>query len=358
MADFSRRPASEVAPIAVNARFYVHHKTGMQRYAYEVASRLAGKIREIRPDRALRGPAGHVWEQCYLPALAAGSLLWSPNNTGPVVTRRQVCTIHDIIPIDHPEWFSKSFAAWYRWLLPALARSAQHLIAVSEFTRSRVIDAFGLKPEKVSVVLNGIGPEFTPRTDEEIDRVKIHLGLPAKPYVLYVGSLEPRKNLARLLMAWTRVHPKCPDIQLVIAGLNKGGSKVFAAVHLDEIPSNVFFTGYVEDSDLPALYSGAAVFVYPSLYEGFGLPPAEAMACGTPVITSKGTSLSEVVGPAAVLVDPENTDSIADAILRVVASESLATEMRRAGLARAQRFNWDDAAAQTWRILSREVEQS
>ena len=358
MADFSRRPASEVAPIAVNARFYVHHKTGMQRYAYEVASRLAGKIREIRPDRALRGPAGHVWEQCYLPALAAGSLLWSPNNTGPVVTRRQVCTIHDIIPIDHPEWFSKSFAAWYRWLLPALARSAQHLIAVSEFTRSRVIDAFGLKPEKVSVVLNGIGPEFTPRTDEEIARVKTHLGLPAKPYVLYVGSLEPRKNLARLLTAWTRVHPKCPDIQLVITGLNKGGSKVFAAVHMDKIPSNVFFTGYVEDSDLPALYSGAAVFVYPSLYEGFGLPPAEAMACGTPVITSKGTSLSEVVGRAAVLVDPENVDSIADAILGVVASESLATEMRRAGLARAQRFNWDDAAAQTWRILCREVEQS
>ena len=358
MADFARRSASEAAPITVNARFHVHRKTGMQRYAYEVASRLAGKVREIRPERALRGPAGHLWEQCYLPTLAAGSLLWSPNNTGPVVTRRQVCTIHDIIPIDHPEWFSKSFAAWYRWLLPALARSAQHVIAVSEFTRSRVIDAFGLKPEKVSLVLNGIGPEFTPRTDEEIDRVKTRLGLAAKPYVLYVGSLEPRKNLQGLLTAWTRVQPKCPDIQLVITGLNKGGSKVFAAVPIDKIPSGVFFTGYVEDADLPALYSGAVVFVYPSLYEGFGLPPAEAMACGTPVITSKGTSLSEVVGSAALLVDPENPESIADAILRVAASESLGTEMRRTGLARVPQFNWDDAATQTWRILSREAEQS
>jgi glycosyltransferase involved in cell wall biosynthesis len=349
---------ADSSPVTVNARFQVQQKTGMQRYAYEIASRLNGKIREIRPERALKGAAGHLWEQCYLPSLSAGSLLWSPNNTGPVITRHQVCTIHDIIPIDHPEWFSKSFAAWYKWLLPALAHSAQHLIAVSEFTRSRVIEAFGLKPEKVSVVLNGVGTEFTPRPDEEIDRVKTRLGLPAKPYALYVGSLEPRKNLPRLLSAWALVQRKCPDIQLVITGLNKGGSKVFSAVPIAKIPSGVFFTGYVEDADLPALYSGAAIFVYPSLYEGFGLPPAEAMACGTPVITSKGTSLSEVVGTAALLVDPQNTESIADAIIRVASSESLRAEMRRAGLAQAQRFNWNDAAAQTWLILSREAEHS
>jgi glycosyltransferase involved in cell wall biosynthesis len=349
---------ADSSPITVNARFQVHQKTGMQRYAYEIASRLNGKIREIRPERALKGAAGHLWEQCYLPSLSAGSLLWSPNNTGPVITRHQVCTIHDIIPIDHPEWFSKSFAAWYKWLLPALARSAQHLIAVSEFTRSRVIDAFGLKPEKVSVVLNGVGAEFTPRTEEEIDRVKTRLGLPAKPYALYVGSLEPRKNLPRLLSAWALVQRKCPDIQLVITGLNKGGSKVFGAMPIAEIPTGVFFTGYVEDAELPALYSGAEIFVYPSLYEGFGLPPAEAMACGTPVITSQGTSLSEVVGSAALLVDPRDTESIADAILRVANDKSLRAEMRRTGLAQSQRFNWNDAATQTWRILSREAEQS
>jgi glycosyltransferase involved in cell wall biosynthesis len=358
MADFLHTSASEAASVAVNARFHVHRRTGMERYAYEVTSRLVGKVREIRPERALKGSAGHLWEQCYLPTLAAGSLLWSPNNTGPVITRRQVCTIHDIIPIDHPEWFSKAFAAWYRWLLPTLARSVQHLVAVSEFTRSRIIDAFGVKPEKVSVVLNGIGPEFTPRTDEEIERVKTRLGLPPKPYVLYVGSIEPRKNLPRLLTAWTHVQRKCTDIQLVVTGLNKGGSKVFRVVPIDKLPSGVFFTGYVEDADLPALYSGATIFVYPSLYEGFGLPPAEAMACGTPVITSYGTSLSEVVGPAALLVDPENPEAIADAILRAASSESLRAELRRAGFARARRFNWDDATTQTWGILSREAAQS
>jgi glycosyltransferase involved in cell wall biosynthesis len=330
----------------------------MERYAYEITSRLRDRIREIRPERTLKGAAGHLWEQFYLPTRTSGSLLWSPNNTGPVVTRRQVCTIHDIIPIDHPEWFTRSFASWYQWLLPTLTRSVQHVIAVSEFTRSRVIEAFGLQPEKVSVVLNGIGPEFTPRSQDEIDQVKQRLKLPAKPYVLCVGSIEPRKNVPRLLEAWGRAQAKFPDLQLVVTGLNKGGSNVFRSVPMDKIPSNVFFTGYVEDADLPALYSGAILFVYPSLYEGFGLPPIEAMACGTPVVTSQGTSLSEVVGSAAVLVDPDHAESIADGILHVADNESLRAEMREAGLARARLFNWDDAAAQTWKILSREAVQS
>jgi len=340
--------------ITVNARFHVHRKTGMQKYAHEVASRLAGKVREIRPDRALKGAAGHLWEQCYLPTLASGSLLWSPNNTGPVVTRHQVCTVHDLIPIDHPEWFSRGFSSWYRGLMPLLVRSAQHLIAVSEFTRSRLIDLFSLKPEKVSVVLNGIGPEFTPRDDEEVARVKTRLGLPPGPYVLYVGSIEPRKNLVRLLLAWERVHAQCPDLQLVITGV-KG--EVHSAVRIDKIPPRVTFTGYVEDAELPALYSGALIFVYPSIYEGFGLPPAEAMACGAPVITSNRTSLPEVVGSAAVLVDPEDVDSIAASIGRVANSESLRAEMRAMGLVRAQLFKWDVAAQQTWEILSRERER-
>lgn len=341
--------------IAVNARFRVHRKAGMQRYADEVSTRLAQHLREIRPGSALKGPAGHLWEQACLPVSVGRSLLWSPNNTGPVFLRHQVCTIHDIIPIDRPEWFSRSFVSWYKWLLPSLARSAQHLIAISEFTKSRIVDVFGVAPEKISVVLNGIGPEFTPRTEAEVQRVRKTLGISPAPYLLYVGSVEPRKNLPRLLEAWARIHESCPDTQLLITGLSTRGSRVFSDVHIGKIPPRVFFTGYVSDEDLPALYSGAVAFIYPSLYEGFGLPPAEAMACGTPVITSNGTSLPEVVGDAAVLVDPENVASIADAILRVASSETLRREMSRRGIKRAQRFTWDHAAAQTWEILSREA---
>lgn len=341
--------------IVVNARFRVHRKAGMQRYADEVASRLSEHLREIRPGYSLKGPVGHLWEQTCLPASVGKSLLWSPNNTGPVFVRHQVLTIHDIIPIDRPEWFSKSFVSWYKWLLPSLARSAQHLIAISEFTKSRIIDAFGIKPEKISVVLNGIGPEFTPRAEPEVARVRKTLGISAAPYLLYVGSVEPRKNLVRLLEAWERIHESCPDTQLLITGLSTRGSRVFSNVNIDRVPPRVFFTGYVSDEDLPALYSGAVAFVYPSLYEGFGLPPAEAMACGTPVITSNGTSLPEVVGDAAVLVNAESVTSIAEAILRVVRNQKLRSEMSCRGIQRAKRFTWDNAAAQTWEILSREA---
>jgi glycosyltransferase involved in cell wall biosynthesis len=158
-----------------------------------------------------------------------------------------------------------------------------------------------------------------------------------------------------LLQAWERIYQQCPEVQLLITGLSKRGSGVFADVKLERIPERVSFTGYVSDDDLPSLYSGALAFVYPSLYEGFGLPPAEAMACGTPVITSRGTSLPEVVGDAAVLVDPEDVGSIAEAILEVVRNESLRLAMSSKGLERGKCFKWDTAAAQTWEILAREA---
>src|SRR6185436_307695 len=117
-----------MVPIAINARFYVHRPTGMQRYALELARRFGDRIHLLRPLHALRGAAGHLWEQLYLPSLLHGRLLWSPNNTGPLAVSRQVCTIHDLIPLDHPEWFNRRFAAWYEWLLPRLARKIQHII--------------------------------------------------------------------------------------------------------------------------------------------------------------------------------------------------------------------------------------
>jgi glycosyltransferase involved in cell wall biosynthesis len=181
------------------------------------------------------------------------------------------------------------------------------------------------------------------------------LGISEQPYLLYVGSVEPRKNLARLLQAWELIDRHCPDIQLLITGLSTRGSGVFSEVKLDRIPERVSFTGYVSDEDLPSLYSGALAFVYPSLYEGFGLPPAEAMACGTPVITSRTTSLPEVVSDAAALVDPESVDSIAEGMLEVIRNSSLRSQMSAKGLERAKLFTWDGAAANTWDILSREA---
>lgn len=337
--------------IALNARFYSHRPTGMQRYAIELARRFGESLIPIRPKSPLRGSAGHLWEQLYLPAAVGGNLLWSPNNTGPLAVRNQVCTFHDLIPIERPEWFTRAFAAWYRILLPQLARKAQHLIAISEFTRRRIIELFNVPESKVSVVLNGVDQGFAPAAPALIQEAREALHIPTPHYLLCVGSLEPRKNTERLIRAWSIAQAKVPDdISLVIAG--GGGSKlVFAGEPVTAMAPRTHLTGYVPEKYLSALYSGAVAMLYPSLYEGFGLPPLEAMACGCPVITSNTTSLPEVTGDAALLVDPEDADAIAAAIIRIVDNHGLRVSLHTKGMKRAAQLSWDESARQTWEIL-------
>jgi len=340
-----------MAAIALNARFYSHVPTGMQRYGIEMADRLSDLLEVVRPATPLRGAKGHLWEQVYLAAASGNRLLWSPNNTGPLAVARQICTMHDIIPVEHPEWFSPRFAAWYRWLLPRLTNRVQHLIAVSQFTKDRLVERFGVKPERITVVWNGVDSQFRPRTPEEIAQVRAALGIRSPRYLLSLGSLEPRKNVRRLLTAWSRLKHELPeDLSLVVVG-SKGASLVFQDAGIHEAPEGVHFTGYAKQEHLPALYSGALALVYPSLYEGFGLPPLEAMACGTPVITSNTTSLPEITGGAALLVDPRNEDEIAGAILRIVREESLHNSLRARSLAHAANLTWDASAAQTRKVL-------
>ena len=340
--------------IALNARFYAHRPTGMQRYAIELSSRFSEHLDPVRPSDGLRGAAGHLWEQLYLPSAVRGRLLWSPNNTGPLAVSKQVCTIHDLIPLDHPEWFNRRFASWYAWLLPRLARRVRHIVAISDFTRQRVMDLLRVPASRITVIHNGVDGRFFRRGPEEIARMRAALDLPPGEYVLCVGSLEPRKNLARLLDGWLMAQ-ECVDreIYLLVAG-SRGSSLVFGSCAIPSVP-RVHFSGYVPDEYLPALYSGALVMAYPSLYEGFGLPPLEAMACGTPVVTSRTSSLPEVVGDKAILIDPEDSISIAAALVRVLSSPEMRKDLRQAGLRRAAQFTWDATAKRTFDLL---VQQS
>jgi len=340
-----------MGPIALNARFQVHRTTGMQRYALEVSRRAGRNLDPVRPRRDLRGIAGHMWEQFYLPTAVKGRLLWSPNNTGPLAVPRHVCTIHDLIPLDRPEWFSPKFSSWYGWLMPRLAKRLSHVITVSEFTKWRVMDLLGVPETRITVILNGVDQRFRPMPAESIKRICGKFGVAPGSYILSVGSLEPRKNLHRLLEAWRRLHSQTTEeTSLVIVG-SESNARVFQGVHLGELPPRVRFTGYVDDEDLPALYSGALAFVYPSLYEGFGLPPLEAMACGALVVTSSGTSIDEVVGDSAILVDPYDVDSIADGMLRAISENGRLDRMRDEGQARARRLTWDRTADETLRVL-------
>ncbi len=266
-----------------------------------------------------------------------------------------MCTFHDLAVLDRPEWFNPRFAAWYGWLLPRLARRVQHIIAVSEFTKRRITERIGIEPQKITVIPIGVDERFVRKSPEEVVEVRKSLGILSQHYLLCVGSVEPRKNLHRLLQAWTRLQEQIPsDIQLVVAGA-KGRSLVFPDVSFEQLPPKVHLTGYVKDEQLAGLYSGALALIYPSLYEGFGLPPLEAMACGTPVITSNVTSLPEVVEDAAMLIDPLDVNSIAEGMKRVVESSSLREELQRKGLERAKKYTWERTAHRTWQVLQAEV---
>ena len=327
----------------------------MQRYALELSSRFARHLDPLKPSKPLRGPSGHLWEQLFLPSAVRGRLLWSPNTTGPLAVEKQVCTFHDLIPLDHPEWFNRRFAQWYQWLLPRLARRVRRIIAISEFSKQRVIELLGVSPDKVTVIPNGVDARFSPRPEEEIEAARTALGIGSAPYLLCVGSLEPRKNLGRLLAAWRQAQTTAPDDMVLVVAGGSANARVFESVEFGPVPTGVHFTGYVPDEFLPSLYSGAVALVYPSLYEGFGLPPLEAMACGTPVVTSRNTSLPEVVGSAAVLVDPYDVHSIAEGILQVLSSASLRDTLRANGRVQSAPFTWDSAAQRTLDVLLQEV---
>ncbi len=329
----------------VNGRYLVQRMTGVQRYAREIVSRWE-PVPVYQPRIGGKGATGHLWEQFRLPTLARG-LLWSPGTTGPLAVRKQVVTIHDTAFIDHAACYTRAFAAWYQWLVPRLARRVRRIITVSEFSKSRIVDYCRVSPDKVTVILSGVGPQFQPQTTLQIEKARTELKLPAR-YALCVCSLEPRKNLRRLLEAWGAMPDRPADLHLVLAGA-KGN--VFEDVGLESAPANVQLVGYVGDELLPALYAGAEFFAFPSLYEGFGLPVLEAMACGTPVLCSNTTSLPEVAGDAALLVDPLETGSIAAGLQQLAADAALRQQLRERGLVRARSFNWDQTARQTWDLL-------
>jgi glycosyltransferase involved in cell wall biosynthesis len=325
--------------------------TGVQRYTLELLKRFGAGVLGVEPPMPLHGVLGHAWEQAALPLWVRGRLLWSPGNTGPLSVERQVLTVHDLSAFDCPDHLNPRFVAWYRWLIPRLVRRLRRVLVASIFSKERLVALTGIDPERVAVVPLGVDGRFHPRPQAEVARVRSVLGIPTAHYLLSLGSLEPRKNLPRLLHAWAEVRRRLPDdISLVVVGA-KGSRRVFRQLDLKDLPENVHLTGYVEDDLLPALYSGALAFVYLSEYEGFGLPPLEAMACGVPVVSSERAALPEVVGGAGLLVEPMDLDAVQAAIHTVVDDSGLRATMRAQSLSQAKSFSWDRTADQTWRLL-------
>lgn len=273
----------------------------------------------------------------------------------PVRRGASVVTVHDLSFLLVPECADDRLRAHLERVVPSSVREADFVTADSENTRNELTTLLDVPSDRIEVVYGGVDERFRPVTDESMrEAVRRKYGL-FFPYILYVGTIEPRKNLGRLLQAYTRLrqHRRLRH-RLVIAG---GLGWLFQDVlrEIDELTAEheVVFLGRVPDEDLPGLYSLSDLFVFPSLYEGFGLPPLEAMACGTPVVCSNTSSLPEVVGDTGVLVPPEDVEAIADAIGQLLSDPDRRADLGRRALERAQRFTWEQSARRILDIYRR-----
>jgi glycosyltransferase involved in cell wall biosynthesis len=360
-----------VSTCVVNARFAGMRMTGVQRSAYEIVSRLilgngvdfrlisphsAGGATTLPIERRGHIRQGHLWEQLEVPGIVRRvgkkCVLYNPMTSGPVAVSRQVVTMHDLFPVEHPEWFSRAFAAWYRWLWPRLLPRAARIVANSDYTRDRVLEYYGLPEEKVVTCHFAQDERFIPPSEEEAAHFRAEQGLPER-YLLYIGSIEPRKNLKTLAAAWKRTAARAEGVKLVIAG-GAARKAVFNAADSGAETLNdpsILLPGYVPDEHLPLLYGAAEAFTLPSLAEGFGLPVLEAMACGTPVLCSDRTALPEIAGEAARLVPALETEAWTGAIDEVLSNPGLRDRMSQDGLRQAEEFSWTRTVSKVRSLL-------
>lgn len=341
--------------IFINGKFCAQPLTGVQRVASETVLALdelspremtllyprdasPPRLRHIRTHAV--GPSSlplHVWEQVFLPWAARGGLLVNLAGAAPALGGNRLCVVHDAAVFDHPEAYTPAFRRWYRWLFQSLARRGVEMATVSAFSRGRLARALGVSEDRFTLLHNG--GDHLGRTVPDPGILE-RLGLVPGRFLLAVGSANPTKNLEALVRAFARVSSE-PAMKLVIVGDSR--PRVFAD-HASPDGPGVLRTGPLGDTALKALYGAALSLVYPSLYEGFGLPPLEAMACGCPVAAARAGAIPEVCGDAALYFDPRSEDEMTVAMQTLIQEPELRERLRDAGRARVQAFAWKASA--------------
>jgi glycosyltransferase involved in cell wall biosynthesis len=350
--------------ITINGRFLTRPAAGVNRFASEllrawlpahtpgnsitmtVPGAFPNPVGEPWPVRWRSGGnfGGHTWEQFQLSRQCGDDVLLSLCNTGPISRKRQLAVLHDASAMAFPDAYSRSFRLWYRWLLTGLMLRARAVATVSKFSAGELRKYTGVDRSNIEVIYES-GAHIL---DQQADPAILNrLGIEGQPYVLAVGSRTPNKNL-RGVVAAAR-HLEDLGVRIVAAGGSQ--ERIFEGVDLSGL--NVVLAGYVNDRELRSLYENAACFVFPSFYEGFGLPPLEAMHCGCPVVVARRASLPEVCGEAALYCEPDDPQDIARQIRTVLTSAAARSELRDAGHRQTRLFSWARAAAQLDEILQR-----
>jgi glycosyltransferase involved in cell wall biosynthesis len=357
--------------IFVNGRFLTQATTGVQRYALEVVKALdkliakatidserytlillAPQALKYEPDlkhiplRRVGHLSGHLWEQLELPYYARGGLLFSPSNTAPLLQRNQIVTIHDTAFFAYPQNYSFAFRNWYRFLMKRVGRIAKRVIVNSSFAKTELTHYCQIAESKLEVVPVR-GTEHILSVDSD-GTILQRYNLAHKPFILAVSSMSLTKNFGSVVRAAELLGST--DFDVVVAGGTN--PKVFGESNV-AWPESIKHVGYVSDEELKTLYENAHCFVFPSLYEGFGLPPLEAMACGCPVIVSRAASLPEVCGEAALYCDPYYPSDLADKIQELMSDAGLRKELRQRGLEHVEQFTWEKCAHKTFAVIER-----
>jgi glycosyltransferase involved in cell wall biosynthesis len=366
--------------IVVDARYVSKSQSGVGCYTQRLVGGLAAIDRSNRytclvlsggPGLAIDQPnirywptrvsfedhlRGDAWLLAYLPVRLrqlGTDVYHGPAVFLPLVKLgyRTVVTIHDLVSFLFPGTVPRKYSLYMRLMTRLAVRSADRIIAVSRATRDDLAQVLAVPDERVVVIHEAVGPEFAAPPEPGHVAAVLRRYAIRPPYCLFVGNLEPRKNLPRLIEAFASIRARRaggPRPQLVVAG-TRGWlyGSIFRAVEAHGLAADVVFTGYVPPEDLPALYAGSGCFVFPSLYEGFGLPVLEAMAAGAPVVASRVGAIPEVAGEAALLVNAEKPAELADAIETVLTDAALRTDLVTRGRARAARFTWEAVAQQT-----------
>ncbi|MBF0760942.1 glycosyltransferase family 4 protein [Dysgonomonas mossii] len=345
----------------VNGRYLTQKATGVHRYAFEICNKLhemgvdfhVAVPNEIHPDYKFSFKVvkcgslnTHLWEQISLPRYLkriGSPLLISFTGCGPINYSNQIMTIHDVSHERYPEWFSKNYYRFYHYMMPRIGKKAHAVLTVSEFSKKEIVDTLGINAEKIHVVHSNVPFHNKPSKEEILSFTR---NPEAERYILAVSSMDPRKNFIRLVEAFDKIKDK--SVKLYIIGMS---FKAFNTPDLQKlIGENVHLPGYIPDEKLQTMYQNALLSVYPSLYEGFGLPPLESMTYGCPVINSDIPALREVSQDAALYVDPYNVEDITEKIEQLLVDEPLRKELQEKGLLQIKKYSWDKSAKQVYEL--------